>query len=71
MAVFLSIVTAIMVLMDHGTKEARQSDIKQCPKTSPIALLFMTNIACIVPLTLVLLVPITSNLTNLGVYELM
>jgi hypothetical protein len=58
-----------MVLMDHGTKGARQSDTKQRPKTSPITLLFMTNVACIVPLTLELLVSITSNLANLGVYE--
>jgi hypothetical protein len=58
-----------MALMDRGTKGARQSDIKQDPKTIPFALLFMTNVACIVPFTLGLLVPLTGNLANLGVYD--
>jgi uncharacterized RDD family membrane protein YckC len=54
-----------MVLVDHNTKGTRQGNIK----TRPIAPLCMTNVACIVFLTLGLLVLLTSNLANLGVYE--
>jgi hypothetical protein len=63
---FFSIVASIMVLMNHNIKGTRQGDIKHASKIRPIALLFITNVACIVPLTLGLPVSLTGNLTNLG-----
>jgi hypothetical protein len=60
-----------MVLMGHNTKGSRQCNIKHASKTRPMALLSMTNVACIAVFTLGLPVSLTSNLTNLGVYELM
>jgi hypothetical protein len=66
-AVFLSkIVASIVVLMDHNTKGTRQGNIKHAPKTRPITPLFITNIACIVSLTLGLPVLLMGNFTNLG-----
>jgi hypothetical protein len=65
MDVFLSIVASIMVLMDH-TKRTRQGNIKHAPKVRSIALLSMTNVACIAFFTLGLSVSLTSNLANLG-----
>jgi hypothetical protein len=68
---FLSIVVSIMVLMDHNTKGTRQGNIKHAPKARQIALLSMTNVTCIAFFTLGLLVSLTCDLANLGVYELM
>jgi hypothetical protein len=48
----------------------RQGNIKHAPRIKPIALLFMTNVVCIVFFTLGLLVSLTRNLVNLGVNEL-
>jgi hypothetical protein len=62
---FLSIVTSILVLVDHNTRATRQRNIKHAPKTRPITLLSMTNVACIVFFNLELLASFTSNLTNL------
>jgi hypothetical protein len=67
MAIFLFIVASIVVMIDCNTMGTRQSDIKQVSRVRPIALLFVTNVACIVPLTLGLSASLTSNLVNLGV----
>jgi hypothetical protein len=55
-----------MVLMDCNTKGTREGNIKHASKTRPIALLSMTNVACIVFFTLGLLVLLISNLANLS-----
>jgi hypothetical protein len=55
-----------MVLMDHSTKGTRQGSIKHAPKTRPIPLHSITNVACIVFFILGLLVSLTGNLANLG-----
>jgi hypothetical protein len=47
-AVFLSIVVSMMVLVDCNTRGTRQGHLKHAPKTRPIALLSMANVACIV-----------------------
>jgi protein-S-isoprenylcysteine O-methyltransferase Ste14 len=65
-AVFLSLVASIMILMVHNTKGTKQGNIKHAPKTRPITLLSMTNVAYMVFFTLELLVLLTTNLTNLG-----
>jgi hypothetical protein len=62
-AIFLFIVASIMA---RGT---RQDNIKHAPRIRLIVLLFMTNVVCIFFFTLGLLVSLTSNLVNLGVYE--
>jgi hypothetical protein len=58
-----------MVLIDHNARGTSQGNINPAPRIRPIALLFMTNVVCIVFFTLGLLVSLTSNLANLGVYE--
>jgi hypothetical protein len=63
---YLSIVSSIIVLMDLNTKGTRQGNNRHAPKTRPIILLFITNVANIVSLTLGLLVSLTSKLANLG-----
>jgi hypothetical protein len=68
-AVFLFIVASIKVPIDLNIRGSRQSNIKHVSRIRPIALLFMTNIVCIVFFTLGLLVSLTSNLINLGLYE--
>jgi hypothetical protein len=62
---FFSVVASIMVLMDHNTKGTRQGNIKHAPKTRPITLIFITNVAYVV-FNLRPLVSLTGNLTNLG-----
>jgi hypothetical protein len=52
--------------MDYNTKGTKQGNIKHAPKTRTIALLFIANVACIVTLTLGLLVSLTGNLADLG-----
>jgi hypothetical protein len=68
-AIFLFIVTSIMVMIDCSTRGTRQGNIKHAARLRPIALLFMTNVVCTVFFTLGLLVSLTSNLVNLVVYE--
>jgi hypothetical protein len=50
-------------------QQDQQGNIKHVSRVRPIALLFMTNLVCIAFFTLGLLVSLTSNLVNLGVYE--
>jgi hypothetical protein len=66
---FFSIVASTVVLMDHNTKGTRQGNIKHAPKTRPIALLSMTDVACIVPFTLGFQYHLPATSQTWGVYE--